>query len=86
MNTFASRLTTKGRPVSELLGHSSVKMTERYTHLARERLRDCRCVLEDFNTTSHGPAKLTPQLVPDRPARNRSVATPGPITIHLDGE
>jgi integrase len=66
MNTFASRLTTKGRPlkvVSELLGHSSVKMTKRYTHLARERLRDAVAVLEDFSTTSHGPAKLTPEPV-----------------------
>jgi integrase len=54
-HTFASWLTMKGRPlkeVSELLGHSSVKMTERYAHLAPERLRDAVAVLEDFNTTS----------------------------------
>jgi integrase len=66
-HTFASWLTMKGRPlkeVSELLGHSSVKMTERYAHLAPERLRDAVAVLEDFNTTSaHEPVAPAPQLV-----------------------
>ena len=42
-HTFASWLTMKGRPlreVQELLGHKSIRMTERYSHLAPERLRD----------------------------------------------
>ncbi len=60
-------LTMKGRPlkeVSELLWHSSVKMTERYAHLAPERLRDAVAVLDDFNTTStQAPIAPTPQLV-----------------------
>jgi integrase len=66
-HTLASWLTMKGRPlkeVSELLGHSSVKMIERYAHLAPERLRDALSVLEDFNTTSaQAPIAPTPPLV-----------------------
>jgi hypothetical protein len=64
---FASWLTMKGRPlkeVSELLRHSSVKMTERYAHLAPERLRGAVAALEDFNTTSaQAPAPTMPQPV-----------------------
>lgn len=40
-HTFASHLVLKGIPiytVSKLMGHSNVKTTERYTHLAPERL------------------------------------------------
>jgi integrase len=68
-HTFASWLTMKGRPlkeVSELLGHSSVKMTERYAHLAPERLRDAVAVLEDFSTTS---------------AQRATAPAPEPVTI-----
>jgi integrase len=53
-HTFASWLTMKGRPlkeVQELLGHASITQTERYAHLAPERLRDAVAAL-DFNTTS----------------------------------
>ena len=57
----------KGRPlkeVSELLGHSSVKMTERYAHLAPERLREAVAVLEGFNTTSaQAPVAAVPEPV-----------------------
>jgi site-specific recombinase XerC len=41
-HTFASRLVEKGVDiirVKELLGHSSVKITERYTHSNREERR-----------------------------------------------
>jgi hypothetical protein len=48
--------------VSELLGHSSVKMTERYAHLAPERLREAVAVLEDFSTMSaHGAPADAPE-------------------------
>jgi integrase len=53
-HTFASWLTMNGRPlkeVQELLGHKSITQTERYSHLAPERLRDAVATLE-FNTTS----------------------------------
>src|SRR4029453_17965167 len=53
-HTFASWLTMKGRPlreVQELLGHKSIYMTQRYSHLAPERLREAVAAL-DFSTTS----------------------------------
>jgi hypothetical protein len=43
---------------------SSVKMTERYAHLAPERLRDAVAAPEDFSTTSaQAPARVVPELV-----------------------
>jgi integrase len=61
-HTFASRLTMLGRPlreVQELLGHSSITMTERYGNLAPERFRDAVAALEKFSTTSaHEPGAL----------------------------
>jgi integrase len=52
----------KGRPlkeVQELLGHKSISQTERYSHLAPERLREAVATLE-FNTTStQSPAAAT---------------------------
>ena len=67
-HTFASWLTMKGRPlkeVSELLGHSSVSMTERYAHLAPERLRDAVAALETFSAQASAQA---PQVVRLEPA------------------
>lgn len=57
-HTFASWLTMKGRPlreVQELLGHKSIYMTQRYSHLAPERLRDAVAAL-DSTTSAHKPA------------------------------
>ena len=54
-HTFAGWLTMRGRPlkeVQELLGHKAIRMTERYSHLAPERLRNAVARLEDFSTTS----------------------------------
>ena len=50
-HSFASKLTMKGRPLREiqdLLGHKSIRMTERYSHLAPERLRDAVAFLDFF--------------------------------------
>jgi integrase len=68
-HTFASWLAMKGRPlkeIQELLGHKSITQTERYAHLAPERLREAVATLE-FSTTSaqslsevaQGPVNIT---------------------------
>jgi site-specific recombinase XerD len=41
-HSFASALVNEGVPlfdVQELLGHSSIKTTQRYAHLSKERLQ-----------------------------------------------
>ena len=48
-HTFASRLVQRGVPlfaVGQLLGHKSLKMTQRYAHLAPEGLDDAISVLD----------------------------------------
>jgi integrase len=60
-HTFASWLTMKGRPlreVQELLGHKSIYMTQRYSHLAPERLREAVAVL-DNTMSAHRPFEAT---------------------------
>lgn len=50
-HTFASWLVSEGvelLKVRDLLGHSSVKMTERYAHLMPNRLQDAVSVLDSF--------------------------------------
>lgn len=50
-HTFATRLILRGAPlrvVQALLGHSSVSMTLRYSHLTDSSLRDAIALLEDF--------------------------------------
>ena len=48
-HTFASDLASEGvsmRAIQELLGHSTIVMTQRYAHLAPSSLRDAMTVLE----------------------------------------
>jgi site-specific recombinase XerD len=69
-HTFASWLMMEGRPLremQELLGHKSIRMTERYSHLAPERLRDAMASLENLSTSSaHEPATAAPIAVAGR--------------------
>lgn len=47
-HTFATTLAAKGAPlraVQELLGHSTIAMTERYTHVSGDQLRDAVALL-----------------------------------------
>lgn len=51
-HTFASWLVSEGvelAKIRDLLGHSSITMTERYAHLAPSRLHDAVNVLDDLN-------------------------------------
>jgi integrase len=51
-HTFASWLVSEGvelAKIRDLLGHSSIKMTERYAHLAPNRLHDAVNVLDNLN-------------------------------------
>lgn len=50
-HTFASWLVTEGVDlikVRDLLGHSSIRMTERYAHLAPHRLHEAVAILDGF--------------------------------------
>lgn len=56
-HTCAAWLVSKGVPLSEvkeLLGHSTVNMTERYTHLAPENVRAAVAVLDGESRFGHG--------------------------------
>ncbi|WP_431305657.1 site-specific integrase [Sediminicoccus sp. BL-A-41-H5] len=67
-HTFASRLAQRGVPllqVGKLLGHSSLRMTQRYAHPALENLRDAIAALarardaaSGFLATSGRPSPL----------------------------
>jgi integrase len=49
-HTFATRLIQNGVSlyiVQKLLGHKTIKMTERYAHHSPDRLRSSLCVLDD---------------------------------------
>lgn len=55
-HTCASWLVSAGVPlyaVKELLGHASIKMTERYSHLAPENVRAAVSVLDGGHNTGH---------------------------------
>ncbi len=56
-HTCAAWLVTAGVPLAEvrdLLGHSTIKMTERYAHLAPENIRAAVAVLESPSRFGHG--------------------------------
>ena len=55
-HTFASWLVTEGVPlleVSQLLGHSTIKMTERYAHLAPDSLESAVGLLDQRSHYGH---------------------------------
>ena len=62
-HTFASWLVTEGVPlleVSRLLGHSTIKMTERYAHLEQDSLESAVSLLDHKSRFGHvdQPQKL----------------------------
>jgi integrase len=65
-HTCASWLVSAGRPLSavrDLLGHSTITMTERYAHLAPENVRAAVEGLESLSRVSHtGQAESTTDL------------------------
>jgi len=55
-HTFASWLVTEGVPlleVSRLLGHSTIKMTERYAHLEQDSLESAVSLLDYRSRFGH---------------------------------
>jgi integrase len=59
-HTCAAWLVSKGVPLSEvkeLLGHSTINMTERYAHLAPENVRAAVAVLDGESRFGHGAQK-----------------------------
>jgi integrase len=65
-HTFASWLVQSGESlytVKELLGHSTMAMTERYSHLASKNLKDAVKKLEDSLKTSTREKKAQPEAV-----------------------
>jgi len=72
-HTCASWLVMAGRPILEvrdILGHSTIKMTERYAHLAPENLVDAVSSIEDrlhFGSTAtsdeQSPEDTSPQVI-----------------------
>ena len=76
-HTFASHLVTAGvsiKAVQELLGHSDVRTTMRYAHLAPSALRDAVRVLEP----ALAPTRILGQPVGNTlaPAATRTTETP----------
>lgn len=69
-HTFASWLVMRGRPLrelQELLGHPTLAMTVRYSHLSPDRLRDAVAALDDFSPSSaQKVAKTDVRLVTTR--------------------
>lgn len=66
-HTFASQLVTKGVPiysVMKLLGHSSIKMTERYAHLGAAELHAAVAALESSETAVGLPGQPVGNSVP----------------------
>jgi len=62
-HTFASLLVTDGTPlleVRQLLGHSTIKMTERYAHLAPDNLKSA---VSRLDRRSHSGHSALPQKI-----------------------
>jgi integrase len=62
-HTFASWLVMKGVPlytVAQLMGHSTIVMTQRYSHLAPDSMRHAAMKLQ--GVLDKQPAKVTPFL------------------------
>lgn len=62
-HTYASRLVRAGVPllqVSKLLGHGSITITERYSHLATSQWDAVRAALDSGDAAKHLP--ITPRL------------------------
>ncbi len=65
-HTCAAWLVSAGVPLSEvrdLLGHSTITMTERYAHLAPERVRDAVQMLENVSRFGHAELEESSKII-----------------------
>src|SRR5439155_13733494 len=93
-NTFATRLRTSNieiQSIRDLLGHTSTRMTERYSHATASHLR---AAVDKLSLTTASPMThrlVTPLLTPaslTRTSRRKSPeksSVPGGIRTHVTG-
>jgi len=72
-HTFASYLAMSGVSplvIQELLGHKTLTMTKRYSHLSRKHLEDAVKKMQIYGTNMAQSRKMTKSSIVDFPTKN----------------